>query len=307
MAVPVDRALWLVLACPLVVVHLVGGAHNDALTVGLLTAGFAVLAGRSDRGWTLAWGGVLLGLAISVKTTVGVALPFAVLIACGGPTLPPRRVLVRRAATVGTAALGTLLGLSLISGFGLGWMTSLSHAGDSVVWTSPPTAVGLAIDDLARPFGMPLHLEQTTRLIALILLPVALALILWRFRDRDPLSGAALALLAVIFFAPIDQPWYLVWPLAMFAATSARVRWFLIAVLVASCAEMPNGSGLPKIVQLPAALLMTGVVIWVLGHAYGWARGTGLDPIDFDATDIASYRRADHALPMPAWKARSAR
>lgn len=277
---PVDRALWLSLACPLVVVHLVGGAHNDALTVGLLVAGFAVLAGRSKRWWTFVAGGVLLGLAISVKSAVGVTIPFAALLACGGPPLPRPSVVAARVAGVFTAALGTLFGLSFASGFGVGWLSAVSATGTSVVWTSPSTAVGLAIGYLGRPFGVLLHPEPVTRLIALILLPIGLALILLRFWNRDQMLGAAFALLAVIFFGPIDQPWYLIWPLAMLAVTRARVRWFLIAVLVVSCIEMPDGSGLTKIIQLPAAFLMTGVMVWVLGHAYRWARGTGVRTIE---------------------------
>lgn len=45
--VPLGRAAWLVLACPLVPIHLISGAHNDALMIGLMTAGLAlaVLAG----------------------------------------------------------------------------------------------------------------------------------------------------------------------------------------------------------------------------------------------------------------------
>ena len=58
----VGRALWLALACPLVAVHLISGAHNDALMVGLLVAGLAVVAARPGRPGPLLAGGVLLGL-----------------------------------------------------------------------------------------------------------------------------------------------------------------------------------------------------------------------------------------------------
>jgi alpha-1,6-mannosyltransferase len=296
MSVPVDRALWLVLACPLVVLHLVGGAHNDAITVGLLLAGFAVLAARPERLRTLLLGGVLLGLAVSVKTTVVVVLPFGALLAAGGADA---RILVRRGGAVIGAALGTLSGLSVASGFGFGWLTALSHAGDSVVWTSPPTAVGLAIGYVGRGFGVRLHAESVTRLIALILLPVALAAILWVFRRRDPLQGAAIALLAVIFFAPIDQPWYLVWPLAMFAATRGRLRWFTIAVVIASSIEMPDGSGLTKIIQLPASLAMTAVVVWVCTRVPRWLRGLDIEPADFESAGFETAESvATQAFPQ---------
>ena len=42
--VPVGRAVWLALACPLVSIHLISGAHNDAVMVGLVVAGLATAA-----------------------------------------------------------------------------------------------------------------------------------------------------------------------------------------------------------------------------------------------------------------------
>ena len=72
------RAVWLVLACPLVLIHLVSGAHNDALMIGLIVAGLALVVSRPRRGgWWLA--GAVLGLAVGVKATAVVVLPFAVL------------------------------------------------------------------------------------------------------------------------------------------------------------------------------------------------------------------------------------
>src|SRR4051812_29619106 len=50
--VPVERAVWLALACPLVPIHLVSGAHNDAVMIGFLVAGLALAVVR----WPLAAG-----------------------------------------------------------------------------------------------------------------------------------------------------------------------------------------------------------------------------------------------------------
>ncbi len=55
-----DLAGWLILLNPLVVVHVVGGAHNDALAVGLATAAVWLATSRGSRGWrrgpaSLAW------------------------------------------------------------------------------------------------------------------------------------------------------------------------------------------------------------------------------------------------------------
>jgi alpha-1,6-mannosyltransferase len=296
--VPVDRALWLVLACPLVIVHLVGGAHNDALTVGLLLAGLAVLANRSHRMSALILGGVLVGLAIAVKTTIGAMLPFAALFAAGGPMLPSLGVLIKKAVAVIGAALATLLALAWGSGLGLfGWITALSHAGDSQVWTSPPTAVGLAIGYLERPFGGTFDAVPLCRLIALIVLPIVLLTILWHSRNHNPLYGAGLALLATIFLAPVAQAWYLVWPLAMFAVTKARIRWLAIAITFLSCIILPDGSGLTRFLQGPMTFVMTGIVIWVVIRGFSWLRGYEPNEIDFDAIRI---RPETEPEPVPA-------
>ncbi len=67
-----DTAAWLILLNPLVLVHVVGGAHNDALAVGL--AATAVwLASQGRRGWLV--GAVVLGLAVGVKQPCGPGRP----------------------------------------------------------------------------------------------------------------------------------------------------------------------------------------------------------------------------------------
>jgi len=295
--VPTDRALWLVLACPLVVVHLIGGAHNDALTVGLLVAGLALLATRSHRVGALVLGGVLIGLSIAVKTTIGAVLPFAALFAAGGPALPAVGVLVRRSIAVIGSALGTLLGLSYGLGLGtFGWVTALSHAGDSVVWTSPPTAVGLAIGYVERPFHGHFDAVPACRLAGLILLPIVLLVILWHSRNHNPLYGAGLALLATIFLAPIVQAWYLVWPLAMFAVTKVRIRWFVIAVTFLSCVVLPDGSGLTKFLQPTMSFVMTGIVIWAFVRGVRWLRGFDPKEVEFSEEAIGGPDRGAEDL-----------
>ena len=148
--VPLGRAVWLALACPLVAVHLVSGAHNDALMIGLLVAALALIVtprpageqppaasvtprpalpvaavasppasaigtvtsqtprssvgGRSAGALVLA--GVLIGLAVGVKATAVVVLPFAVLAAVPpGSTL---RALVRPGIALAGGAVAAI-------------------------------------------------------------------------------------------------------------------------------------------------------------------------------------------------------
>ena len=59
-------ALWLAVANPMMVIHLVGGGHNDLLVVGLLAAG-ALVALRGAPVGRIA----LVTLAMAVKASAG--------------------------------------------------------------------------------------------------------------------------------------------------------------------------------------------------------------------------------------------
>jgi hypothetical protein len=275
--VPVDRALWLLMCCPLIPLHLVGGGHNDALTVAFLLAGFALIAG-ADRGIpALVAGGAVLGLAMSVKTTIGVVLPFAALLAAGGFTPSSWRVLLRRGGAVVAGTLVVLFGLSAATGLGFGWIGALSNPGESESWTSPPTAVGLAIEAVGRWFGHNWDAVPVARAVALVALAVALVAILWRARTANQIYGAGLACVALIFMAPITQPWYLTWALGLFAATMVRARWFYVIVVFSMFTILPDGDGSLKPLQVPLSFAMSGVVVWALWRGVGWLR-RGIEP-----------------------------
>jgi hypothetical protein len=254
------RAVWLVLACPLVAVHLVSGAHNDALMVGLLVAGLAVVTVRRP-GW-LVLGGALLGLAVAVKATALVVVPFAALVAVGSPYRS--KVLIVRGGTVVVAAVGALAAVSFASGLGAGWVRGLTRSGDSVQWTSPPTAVGMTVDYLGRPFGLELHAVPVTRVIGVVVLAVVLVLLWWHSRGGNALRAAGLALAATVALAPVFHPWYATWPLAVLAAVHRETRWLLVPVAVACALVLPDGTNLALATRLPGALVVTGLVVFVI-------------------------------------------
>ncbi len=66
-------ALWICVLNPLVIIHLMGGVHNEMLMVGLMMAGIALTVQRHP-----AWGAVLIAVAVAVKATAVLALPFMV-------------------------------------------------------------------------------------------------------------------------------------------------------------------------------------------------------------------------------------
>ncbi|MGR6321273.1 polyprenol phosphomannose-dependent alpha 1,6 mannosyltransferase MptB [Micromonospora soli] len=283
--VPSRRAAWLVLACPLVGVHLVAGAHNDAVGLGLVLFGLLVLVRRPGKPRALVVAGVLLGLAVAVKAVAVVVLPFAALAAVLGRYTP--RALLRDAGWLAGGALAALLVTSLGTGLGPGWVGGLERSGDSQQWTSPPTAVGFVVDYAGALFGREPHAVPVARAVALVLL-AALLVALWCWawaalrrlndvrqrvvrlaaaRSRIALTGAGLALAATVLLAPVFHPWYAIWPLALLAVATrspARTVWFVAPCAVASVLVLPDGTNLARFTKAPGAILMTVLVVAVV-------------------------------------------
>ncbi|HWB36564.1 MAG TPA: polyprenol phosphomannose-dependent alpha 1,6 mannosyltransferase MptB [Rugosimonospora sp.] len=262
-----ERAGWLALACPLVGIHLIGGAHNDALMLGLLLAGLAVItlrptgAGPAERAAVLLAGGVLLGLAASVKASAAVAVPFAALLALRGGYSP--RALLRDGGWVVGGAVATLLAVTGVSGLGFGWLRGLSSSGASVQWTAPSTAIGMTIDLFHPGFDA----VPATRAVGLALLVVVLALLWWRTRTRDALHATGLALAATVALAPVFHPWYATWPLFVLAVCARRTAWFAVPCLVACFLDLPDGTSLALSTRAQGAVAMTLLVGYLLVRA----------------------------------------
>ncbi|WBB67138.1 polyprenol phosphomannose-dependent alpha 1,6 mannosyltransferase MptB [Micromonospora sp. WMMD812] len=260
--VPAGRALWLALASPLVAVHLVSGAHNDAIMVGLLVAGLAVVASRPGRPGPLLAGGALLGLAAAIKVTALVVVPFAALAAIvGGYSI---RALIRHGGWVVAGAVGVVVAVTVAAGLDFGWISGLEQGNLVIAWTSPSTAVGQTIGYLGLPFGWHGDALPVTRAIGMAVLAVLLVWLWWRARSRDPLPHAGLALAATVALAPLFHPWYWTWPLTVLAATTLHARWAALVALVSSFLVLADGTGLARYSKTVGAPLMTLLVIVVV-------------------------------------------
>ncbi|MEZ0338434.1 alpha-(1-_6)-mannopyranosyltransferase A [Mycobacterium sp. pV006] len=226
-------ALWICVLNPLVIIHLMGGVHNEMLMVGLMAAGIALtFHGR------YAAGAALIALAVAVKATAGLALPFMVWVWARG--LRERRgySAVRAFATATAAALLIFVAVfavtSLVAGVGLGWLTALAGSVKIINWLTVPTAIANLINavvGLVIPVNFYAVLE-VNRIIGIAIIALAAPLLWWRYRhtDRDALMGTALLMVVVVLFVPAALPWYYTWPLAVMAALAqSRAAIALIA------------------------------------------------------------------------------
>ncbi|MBT2584281.1 polyprenol phosphomannose-dependent alpha 1,6 mannosyltransferase MptB [Arthrobacter sp. ISL-95] len=213
------RALWLTAANPLFLTNFIASVHNDALMIGLALAGLYYCATRR-----IIPGLVLVTLSISVKPITVIFLPFIGLLWAGKHASWPRKFLYWFL----TAALsfGLLYALSLVNGFGFGWINGLSAPGSVAIWYAPVGLLGLAVASISNVLGLDGDVMAKVVYDAGKILMVAAAAWLIFRGDYDRLMRRlTLAFAAIVLLAPMIQSWYVVWLIPLFAVTGIRNDW----------------------------------------------------------------------------------
>ena len=205
---------------PLVLVHVVGGAHNEALTLLVTMAGVLLwVSARETAGVAVAT------LATGIKASAGLAVPFLVI----GDV---RRRLGAVVAVVGAlAALGVIaFGSHALDAFSL-----ISSNQDRTSRFSLPYKTAQLLGALLP--GDRLDYRDAVRIAFVVAFAAVFAWLLWRTWRRltQPLDAIGWATLAVLLASAWLVPWYILW-LLPFAAVS-RDRRLQLATL-ALCAWM---------------------------------------------------------------------
>jgi alpha-1,6-mannosyltransferase len=196
---------------PLVLVHVVGGPHNDGIAVLLMTLGIAgMLTVRRGLG-----AGAFVA-ACATKTTAAIAIPFALL----GAPRRPRFLLGAMAATA-------LVVLVSYLAFEWNWLHAFALAGENQSRTShmsiPITTArltGLDRDAVRIAFGA-------------LFAALIVYLLIWTYRGNDWLRATAWATTGLLLATAWLLPWYLLWPLPAAALTRDRALQLLVLALTA--------------------------------------------------------------------------
>lgn len=205
------RAAAFVALNPLVLVHVVGGAHNDGLTMLLAMLAVAAVLGAREFA-----GGIALAAAIATKASAALIGPFA-LMGC------------RRRTRLLAGALGAAMTIAIAAqiAFGWDWLGGFGLAGENQSRTSH---MSIPITT-ARLTGLD---PGAVRLAAAILFAAAIALLLaWTWRGGDWIRAAAWAALALLLATAWLLPWYLIWVLPLAAISRDRPLLLLTLVLTA--------------------------------------------------------------------------
>ncbi|WP_227985345.1 alpha-(1-_6)-mannopyranosyltransferase A [Nocardia spumae] len=262
-------ALWLAVLNPLVLIHLIGGVHNEMLMVGLMAAGIALVLERHH-----AAGIVVVAIGVAIKATAGVALPFLVWIWMihererraaenKGPLPHPIRTFVKIAGLGVSVFAVVFVAASAAAGVGIGWLTALSGSKKIINWLSLPTIMAHMIT-----WVTPLNLGEVlvwTRGLCAVALVLILAWTWWRYKntERQAVMGILIAFVAIVILSPAALPWYYSWPLALAAGFAMSTTTLM--VLVGLCTWLmlvfqPGGSiGLYNIWHVAAATFVAVV------------------------------------------------
>lgn len=205
------RAAAFVALNPLVLVHAVGGSHNDSVAVLLMTLGLTgMLTAREGLGV-----GAFVS-ACATKSPAAIATPFALLAS-------ERRL---RFLLGGLAALALVV-LAAYLAFGWNWLHAFTLAGENQGRTShmsiPITTARLTgLDpDWARAAFLTLYAGLLTYLLA------------WTYRSGDWLRATAWATTGLLLATAWLLPWYLLWPLPTAALSRDRAVQLLLLGLTA--------------------------------------------------------------------------
>ncbi|MEU2429003.1 polyprenol phosphomannose-dependent alpha 1,6 mannosyltransferase MptB [Streptomyces sp. NPDC007861] len=266
-------ALWLGALNPLLLLHLVAGAHNDAVMLGLLGAGLVAALGR----WPMA-GAVLVTLAALVKAPAALGLLAVALL--WGRRMNGRLPRLRAALAVAGTAAVTTAATTAVTGTGYGWIAALDTPVSSENWSltsslgrmtgAALTSAGSSLAEFAIPAW------HTAGIAATVLAMIAF----WRRHHlRRPVYALGLSLTAVALLGPAIRPWYVLWGLFLIAAAApkgsirlrraAAVASGALALAVLPSGFAPDGTQLLLAVGGGAA----AVVVLLFVHQFS-ARGS---------------------------------
>jgi len=272
---------------PLVLATLIGGAHNEALMLGLLLAGLAVA-----QRWGTVPGIVLCAAAAGVKSPAALGVLFLGWSWAGLSASVGRRVVHTLGA--GLIALSTLEVISAVSGTGWGWLRTATAADQSFTAVTPVNALAKGLAGAANLVEVNLSALGARTVISLIGLACAAAIGTWLLvRCPGPAMqrNLGLTLLVVALLGPILWNWYVTWGVIVLApVVTGTLRRVVIILstfeLLVGLSSLKNlattvvGAGILSDLILVAVIF--AIVIIPLGQ-FGRSR-TPLQPTRSDTT-----------------------
>ena len=256
---------------PIMILHVIGGVHNDALMFGFLALGLAA-AQRDRKKLAVA----LITAATAVKLPAAVGLLY--LGWCWRGAIATWKERVVSTTAVFASAIAAITVGSVLVGLGPGWITALRSTGKVNDTYSPTTKIGFSIAEILNAIGLNVDgqlLASGVRTLGLLATAVVAFVMLMRSPRVGYIKATGVMLVVYVVLGPVIWPWYLAAGFALLAACGlGRYRpsylvvciatsWFVWPTSVVSMGTF--GSGYQHLRGL-------GVVILVIALAWGAQR-----------------------------------
>lgn len=208
-------ALWLGVANPVTVLHLIGGMHNESVMVALVSLGILLaLNGRFTAAMAL------VAVSVAFKATAVIALPFLVWMMYRhlrrrGLPLGPAGAFTAAGFWAVTTTLVVVSACTWLSGAGWGWIAQLSGNSKVINPLALPSLFAGIVTPVLDVTGAEVSYNTVLavmREIGMIGMLIGLVISWWVFRgdDRRNIIGIAAAYTVVVTLNAVTLPWYYV-------------------------------------------------------------------------------------------------
>jgi len=247
---------------PVTIFHLIGGAHNDALMLGLLVAGLTMAKEKRPI-----VGILLCALATAIKAPAALGILYIGWSWLG--TGVPVRERVRPVVTAGLIGLGVLGFFSYVSGLGWGWISILGTPGVVRSWASPTTGIAFLVTGVAHLAHLNVGVGGVLSVCRFLGMVAAAVSAVWLLLNSDrigTLKALGTTLLLFVLLGPVVQPWYLSWGLILLAPVAlGQLRSLVIGLsMVTAFIELPGGTQLVTTLFHGDPLLIVLTLLWLL-------------------------------------------
>jgi hypothetical protein len=247
---------------PVTIFHLIGGAHNDALMLGLLVAGLTMAKEKRP-----VMGIALCALATAIKAPAALGILYLGWSWLG--TGVPVKDRIRPVVTAGLIGIGVLGFFSYVTGLGWGWVSTLGTPGVVRSWASPTTGITFLITGIAHLFHINLAVGGVLTICRFLGMVVAGVSGVWLLLNSDrigTLKALGTTLLIFVLLGPVVQPWYLSWGLILLAPVAlGQLRSLVIGLsMVTAFLELPGGTQLVTTLFHGDPLLIVLTLLWLL-------------------------------------------
>ncbi|VEH08853.1 alpha-(1-_6)-mannopyranosyltransferase A [Corynebacterium kutscheri] len=204
-------ALWLGVMNPLMIIHLIGGMHNESLMIGLVGIGLWLIVSSSTPARVFC-AIALISLGVALKATAAFILPFVVWIALTTKTKKLRWFFIY-AFGGGVLTIAVLALITFISGASWGWVTQLTGNTKVINPLAFPSLIAGIISAVGSVFVDNFPYNQVldiTRRFSIVIMAIGFISCWWLSRRTQisALRGATGAYGFAFVFNSVTLPWY---------------------------------------------------------------------------------------------------